>query len=136
MPVPASTWRDLDPFGARIAADVNTLLASIPLWLGFDMLLPGSTFAAARGWSLFAQLADENVWGFIFVVIGLIGWAGMVTSRRRLRLASRCLTCFCLAMTSAAFAIGSPSSAGTGVFALIAWLGGRLIWLTARHERG
>ena len=122
-------WRDLYWAARVIAEGYHFVMCLILGWLGFLLLLPGSTFAVSPGWRIAAEALPENVWGVLFLTGSMIGFAGYLFSKWVWKIAASCAVCSAHLGTAGMVVLSERLSPGSGVYAIIALAGYALVWL-------
>lgn len=92
------------------------------LVIGLRMALPPATFSLGPTWKMMEEIASEQVWGTVFVLLGILSaWL-----ERRGDLKSRVWACGCLAsahaVTAALTVMAAPSAVVPWVLGMIAGL--------------
>lgn len=124
-------WRNWRTVAVVLGECFHALLCAILLWIGFILLMPGSTFATSPAWSIAAAAASEEVWGARYLFAASVGLSAFFTRRVWWRMISTWIVASAHLATAIILVIGQPLNTGTGVYAIIACAGYGLIGLMA-----
>lgn len=118
-------------FDARMA--IHAALSAVMGWLGFVLILPGSTFDGNPAWRIFASMGAEDTWALSFWLVACAGLIGLTTAMPSLRL-------FCVIVLSTAhgtvallFLFSNPAGGASGTYAVLAGLGYYLVFRRAHQ---
>ena len=102
-------------------------------WLAAILALPGDTFAMGRGWTLFAEMGNENAWAMAFWAVASMGAVGLTAARPVLRLCSVLILSTAYGCVALLMLWAAPSGSGSGIYGVQAALGYYLAWRRTRE---
>ena len=105
---------------------VHVVLATVLVYIGFDLALPTDTFATAKGYRVFSDIGSENGWALFYVITGCIGYLGKFY--KVLKLLSMKVLFVVHTLTAAFIITANPTALAIPAYLVLVFLSILLLW--------
>lgn len=110
--------------------------ALIKIAWGLVLLAPANTFAFAASYNAMSNIADEDTWGIVLVMVGMLHIASIFSYRLIARIIMQIVSIAFWLFLATMFLISNPVGAGVWIYGIAAICDFIAIVYLLRYEKG
>lgn len=118
----------------QVKAIEVAIIASL-MWWAFILFIPLETFDSAPAYKAMANIAREEVWSIVFLIVALINLYGMICEDFKFRQAGLIISTGLWIFVATMFAISDIATTGTGIYFIVACLNAFVVYKVG-EQRG
>ena len=113
---------------------IEVALVAALFWWGFILIIPIDTFGSSSVYNSMAEIAGEEVWAFVFIVVAAANLYSLIMKRFFINVVSSIISTGLWFYIATTFAINDVATTGTGIYYILACLNIFVVYKVGEHH--